>query len=140
MNREAEKLKYHSETGANSQTDTRCQPPPLSRTRVRSMNLPPLPRCMYPKCGNLCGQKEQEAGARMSHICPRWDLSCTPCTPPPQGESVIIFKDPACRKVVPSTSTSTFPNVEGSKHLLLAPTFFIKQKLGRRPVGSKVEV
>ncbi len=39
--------------------------------------LPPPPRCMYPNCGNLCGQRGR--GLRMSHICP-----CTPC-PSPQG-------------------------------------------------------
>jgi hypothetical protein len=39
---------------------------------------------MYPKCGNLCGQRGRKRfiaswGLRMSHICP-----CTPC-PSPQG-------------------------------------------------------
>jgi hypothetical protein len=39
---------------------------------------------MYPKCGNLCGQKGRKRfianwGLRLSHICP-----CTPC-PSPQG-------------------------------------------------------
>jgi hypothetical protein len=42
------------------------------------------PRCMYTKCGNLCGQRGRKRfiaswGLRMSHICP-----CTPC-PSPQG-------------------------------------------------------
>ncbi len=36
--------------------------------------------------------------------------------------------------------TRTFPKVEGSKHRPVNPTFFLKQKLSRRPVGSKVEV
>jgi hypothetical protein len=45
---------------------------------------PPPPICMYPKCGNLCGQRGRKRfiacwGLRMSHICP-----CTPC-PSPQG-------------------------------------------------------
>jgi hypothetical protein len=45
---------------------------------------PPPPRCMYTKCGNLCGQSGRKRfitswGLRMSHICP-----CTPC-PSPQG-------------------------------------------------------
>ncbi len=40
-------------------------------------------RCMYPKCGNLCGQRVRKRfiaswGLRMSHICP-----CTPCPSPP---------------------------------------------------------
>ncbi len=26
-----------------------------------NIRAPPPPRCMYPKCGNLCGQKGQEA-------------------------------------------------------------------------------
>jgi hypothetical protein len=45
---------------------------------------PPPHRCIYPKCGNLCGQRVRKRfmaswGLRMSHICP-----CTPC-PSPQG-------------------------------------------------------
>ncbi len=40
QDRHTETLKYHSETGANSQTDTRWQPPPLTE---RSCLLP-LPR------------------------------------------------------------------------------------------------
>ncbi len=44
----------------------------------------PSPRWIYPKCGNLCGQRGRKRflaswGLRMSHICP-----CTPC-PSPQG-------------------------------------------------------
>ncbi len=42
------------------------------------------PRCTYPKCGNLCGQRGRKRfiaswGLRMSHIC-----ACTPW-PSPQG-------------------------------------------------------
>ncbi len=45
---------------------------------------PPPPRCMDPKCVNLCGQRGRKRliaswGLRMSHICPS-----TPC-PSPQG-------------------------------------------------------
>jgi hypothetical protein len=45
---------------------------------------PPPPKFMYPKCGNLCGQRGRKRfiaswGLRVSHICP-----CTPC-PSPQG-------------------------------------------------------
>ncbi len=50
----------------------------------------PSPRCMYPKCGNLCGQRGRKRfiaswGLRMSHNCP-----CTPC-PSPQGSKVVIL-------------------------------------------------
>ncbi len=43
---------------------------------------PPSPRCMYSKCGNLCGQRGRKRfidswGLRMLHICP-----CTPCHSP----------------------------------------------------------
>jgi hypothetical protein len=72
------------------------------------MNPPPLPRpspdLCIPKCGNLCGQKGQEA-------IPSWGQDVPPRTyltqmgpflhpmppaPPPQGERLIIFKDRAC--------------------------------------------
>ena len=54
------------------------------RSNIRAPPKPPPPRCMYPKCGNLCGQRGRKRfiaswGLRMSHICP-----CTPC-PSPQG-------------------------------------------------------
>ncbi len=44
----------------------------------------PFPWCMFPKCGNLCGQRGRKRviaswGLRMSHICP-----CNPC-PSPKG-------------------------------------------------------
>ncbi len=54
------------------------------RSNIRAPPTPPPPRCKYPKCGNLCGQRSRKRfiaswGLRMSHICP-----CTPC-PSPQG-------------------------------------------------------
>ncbi len=54
-------VKYHSETGASSQTDTRCQPPPPPSYKDRSMNLSPFPS----KCGNMWGRKRFLAGVRM---------------------------------------------------------------------------
>jgi hypothetical protein len=44
---------------------------------------------MYPKCGNLCGQRGRKRfiaswGLRMSHICP-----CTPCPFPPGYRSKV---------------------------------------------------
>ncbi len=59
----------------------------LSFSSLQSSELgnpsPPPPRCMYPKCGNLYGQRGRKQflaswGLRMSHICP-----CTPCPSPP---------------------------------------------------------
>ncbi len=49
------------------------------RSKIRAPPTPPPPRFMYPKCGNLCGQRGRKRfitswGLRMSHICP-----CTPC-------------------------------------------------------------
>ncbi len=46
---------------------------------------PPRPRCMSPKCGNLCGQRGRKRfiaswGLRISHICPN-----TPCPSPQKG-------------------------------------------------------
>ncbi len=67
VDQDAETLKYHSETGPTSQPDTRCQPlppPPLKGQGWCQSPLPPAPpppRNMYPKCGNLCGQKGHEA-------------------------------------------------------------------------------
>jgi hypothetical protein len=54
------------------------------RSNIRVPPTPPPPRCMFPKCGNLCGQRGRKRfiasmSLRMSHICP-----CTPC-PSPQG-------------------------------------------------------
>jgi hypothetical protein len=51
------------------------------RSNIRAPHAP-LPRCMYPKCGNLCCQRGRKRfrsnwGLRMSHICP-----CTPSSPP----------------------------------------------------------
>jgi hypothetical protein len=50
---------------------------------------PPPPRCMYPKCGNLCGQRDRKRfkaswGLRMSHICP-----CNPCPSPQRYRSKV---------------------------------------------------
>jgi hypothetical protein len=58
------------------------------RSNFRAPLLPPFPRCMYPKCGNLCGQRGKKRfiaswGLRMSHICP-----CTPCPSPPPRSKV----------------------------------------------------
>jgi hypothetical protein len=52
------------------------------RSNIRAPPTPPPPRCMYTKCGNLCGQRGRKWfiaswGLRMSHICP-----CTPCPSP----------------------------------------------------------
>ncbi len=54
------------------------------RSNIRAPPTPPPPRCMYTKCGNLCGQRGRKRfiaswGLRMSHIC-----LCTPC-PSPKG-------------------------------------------------------
>jgi hypothetical protein len=54
------------------------------RSNIRAPPRPPPHRCMYLKCGNLCGQRGRKRfiaswGLRMSHIC-----HCTPC-PSPQG-------------------------------------------------------
>jgi hypothetical protein len=50
---------------------------------------PRPPRCMYPKCGILCGQRGRKRfiaslDLRMSHICP-----CTPCLSPPGYRSKV---------------------------------------------------
>ncbi len=50
---------------------------------------PPPPRCMYPKCENLFGQRGRKRfiaswGLRMSHICP-----CTPCPSHPGYRSKV---------------------------------------------------
>jgi hypothetical protein len=63
----------HLQTGRMLDIDLISEPP----------HAPP-PRCMFTKCGNLCGQRGRKRfiarwGLRMSHICP-----CTPC-PSPQG-------------------------------------------------------
>ncbi len=57
------------------------------RSNIRAPPAPP--RCMYPKCGNLCGQRGRKRfvaswGLRMSHICP-----CTPCPSPPRYRSKV---------------------------------------------------
>jgi hypothetical protein len=51
------------------------------RSNIRAPT-PPTTRCMYLKCGNLCGQRGRKRfiaswGLRMSHIC-----LCTPCPSP----------------------------------------------------------
>jgi hypothetical protein len=50
---------------------------------------PSPPRCMYPKCGNLCGQRGRRQyvaswDLRMSHLCPR-----TPCPSAPGYRSKV---------------------------------------------------
>ncbi len=93
------------------------------------MNLP-LPRCMYPKSGNQCGQKWQGAIPSWGQdVTPRKYMSqmgpfLHPMSPPPSpGWKVDNFQRlSACGKVVPSTLT--FPKVKGSKHWPLDPAFF----------------
>ncbi len=73
---------------------------------------PPPPRCMYPKWGNLCGQRGRKRfiaswGLRMSHICP-----CTPCPPPPpshgigQRSKVVILPSSACEAALSPALTA----------------------------------
>ncbi len=70
----------HLQIGRMLDIDLISEPPPPT---------PPPPRCMYPKCGNLCGQRGRKRFIdswvlRMSHICP-----CTPC-PSPLSKVVIL--------------------------------------------------
>jgi hypothetical protein len=69
----------HLQIGRMRDIDLISEPPPT----------PPPPRCMYPKCGNLCGQRGRKRfiaswGLRMSHICP-----CTPCPSPQRYRSKV---------------------------------------------------
>ncbi len=97
-------------------------PPYKDRGEVNEPPPAPLPRWMYPKCG-ICVARGRKPGSGCHIFVPDGTFPA-PHVPHPQGERSIIFKDPACGKVVPSTYTSTFPKVEGSKHRPLSPTFF----------------
>jgi hypothetical protein len=72
-----------------------------ARHRSNNRAPPPTPPQMYPKCGNLCGQRGRKRfiaswGLRMSHIC-----SCTPCASLPglgQKSKVVILPTTAQRR------------------------------------------
>ncbi len=74
------------------------------RSNIRAPPTPP-PRCMYPKCENLCGQRGRKRfiaswDLRMSHIC-----TCTPCPSSPGYRSKVESRHFAhlCNRT-PSTS------------------------------------
>jgi hypothetical protein len=69
----------HLQIGRMLDIDLISEPPPR----------PPQMYSMYPKCGNLCGQRGRKRfiatwGLRMSHICPY-----TPCPSPPGYRSKV---------------------------------------------------
>jgi hypothetical protein len=101
---------------------------------------PPPPRCKYPKCGNLCGQRGRKRfiaswGPRMSHICPRSKVVILPTTAPfplfgfPSLSSTLQGKSHLCipflgivRPLVPNShvhvSASDLYVFPGSVHII----------------------
>ncbi len=79
------------------------------RSNIRAPPPRPPPRCMYPKCGNLCGQRGRKRfltswGLRMSIICP-----CTPCPSPPGYRSNVESRHFAHLCFRPDPSRCTVP-------------------------------
>ncbi len=71
------------------------------RSNIRAPHAPSPQMYMYPKCGNLCGQRVRKRfiaswGLRMSHICP-----CTTC-PSPQG-----YRQRSKVVILPTTAPDT---------------------------------
>ncbi len=143
MDRDAETLKYHSETGANCQTDNRWQPPPPTRTGLRLSKPPPPPQMyvskvwesVWPKAAGSWGQDVTYLSQMVAFLHP---ISSPP--PLPQGERSIIFKNQPAERSCLLPLPLPFQRLKVVCIDLSTLSFFLKQKLGQRSVGLKVEV